>query len=131
MKNINLKLAAYINIVIALAVIILHIFIILQIIPFNWVSGGRLPTYEMQRQVSIISIIILLITIPINLWASKIILKNKLIVLLKIMLYILFAYFSISIFMQILGTLFEKIGMSILCIISSIMYFRLAIEKHK
>ena len=130
LRKINLKSAAYINITIISAVIIVHILILFQIIPFNWVSGGRLSTYELQRQVSILGIIILLFTIPINLWASKVILKNRLIILLKILLYILFVYFVISFFMQILGTLFEKIGMSILCLISSIMYLRLAIEKH-
>ena len=131
MKKINLKLAAYVNIAIISLVIIGHILIILQIIPYNWVSGGRLPTYEAQRQISIISIIILLITIPVNLWGAKIILKNKLITLRKILLYVLFTYFVISFFMQIFGTLFEKVGMSILCLLSAIIYFRLAIEKHE
>ena len=131
LRKINLKFAAYINIVVALAVIIGHVLIIFQIIPFNWVSGGRLSSYELQKQVSIASIIILIITIPINLWGAKIILKNKLIVVLKIILYILFGYFTISFFMQLLGTLFEKIAMSILCLSNMVMYFRLAIEKHK
>jgi hypothetical protein len=100
MKKIDLKLAAYIIITITTLVIIGHILIILKVIPFNWVSGGLLPSYEAQKQVSIISIVILLGTIPISLWGAKIILKNKLIILLKILLCILCAYFFIGFFMQ-------------------------------
>jgi hypothetical protein len=131
LKKIDLKLAAYINIAINILAITVHILVILQIIPFNWVSGGKIQSYEIQKQASILSIFILLFTIPISLWGSKIILKNKLIILLKILLFIFCAYSFIGFLMQILGTLFEKIGMSILCLVSGVMNLRLLIEKHK
>ena len=131
LKKIDLKKAALINIFVIALAIIVHFLVIIQVIPYNWVSGGQLETYEMQKQVSIFSILILLVTVPINLWGGKIILKNKFYVLLKILLIILCAYFAIGFFMQILGTLFEKIAMSVLCLIHFIMYLRMAIEKNE
>jgi hypothetical protein len=129
--KINLKIAAFILIFINSLVIIGHILILLQVIPYNWVSGGLIASYEEQKQISIISIVILLCTIPINLWGANIILKNKLHIVLKILLWVLFAYSCIGFCMQILGTLFEKTVTSILCLVSAIMYFRLIIEKNK
>jgi hypothetical protein len=131
LRKINLKPAAYIIIAINLLVIAGHILIILRVIPFNWVSGGLISSYEIQKQISVTSIIILLSTVPVTLWGAKIIFKNKLTVLLKILLCILCAYFFVGFFMQILGTLFERCVTSIFCIVSAIMYFRLIIEKNE
>ena len=128
-KKINLKTAAYINIAIILLVIFCHLLIVFQIIPFSWVNGGRSLTFESQKQSSLISISILFLMIPINVGAMKYFLNKFLNIILKILLYGLFIYFALSLIMQLFGTLFEKTVMSILCLISALMYLRLAIEK--
>lgn len=129
-KRISLQSAVLINITIILIAILVHSLIIFQVLPYTWVSGGFSPTFEMQKQISVISTMILCVTIPINLLAYKKILKKKLVIVLKILLYILFAYFFFGFFMQLLGTIFERTLMSILCLLSAIMYLRLAIEKN-
>jgi putative effector of murein hydrolase LrgA (UPF0299 family) len=126
-RKLSLKTAGYINIAAISASVIVHLLLIFQTIPYTYLNGGRSPTLTAARQTSIISIIILFLMILINLWA--VLFKEKFTSLLKALLWLLFVYSVFGTIQQFLGTTFEKVGMSILCIINVIMYFRLAIEK--
>jgi fumarate reductase subunit D len=114
---------------IAIVTIAVHLLVIQQIMPFTWINGGRSASFEIARQTSLISIVVLLIIIFISLWASQIIHISKFKNLLKVILWILFGYACLSIVMQFLGTTFEKCFTSILCILNAIVTFRLAIER--
>jgi hypothetical protein len=126
-RKLSLKTAGYVNIIAIIITVITHLLIIFQVIPFTYLNGGRSLTIAGARQTSIISIFILALMIVVNIWALKRL--KKYIPLLKIMLWVLFAYSIFGTVQQLLGTTFEKFCMSILCMINVIMYFRLAIEK--
>lgn len=128
-KRINLKTAGIVSVVIALITIMIHTLVLLKVMPFIWINGGRSATFEIAKQTSMISIIILLVSIFISLWACGIIHFKKFKKLLSAILWISFAYACIGTVLQFLGTPFERFFTSILCIINVVVTFRLAIEK--
>ena len=129
LKKINLKTAGIISVVIAMITITIHTLVILKVMPFTWINGGRSGTFEIAKQTSTISIIILIAGIFISLWACGIIRYLKFTRVLTAILWISFAYNCIGIILQFLGTPFENLFTSILCIINAIVTYRLAIEK--
>jgi hypothetical protein len=128
-KRISLKTAGIISVVIALITIAIHTLVILKVMSFAWINGGRSETFEIAKQTSTISIMILIVIIFISLWACEIIHFTRFKKLLSAILWIYFAYACIGIILQFLGTPFERFFTSILCIINAIAAFRLAIEK--
>ena len=130
-RKIDLKVAAYLNVVAIMIAIIVHLLVIFQIMPFSWINGGRSETLAIAQRISIISIVVLTVMILINLWACALLPVEKYVKILKIVLWILFAYSIFGVLQQLLGTPFERFCMSTLCIINVVMYFRLVIEKRK
>jgi len=128
-KKINLRTAGLISVVISLITIAIHTLVIFKVMPFTWINGGRSETFEIAKQTSTISIIILIVGIFISFWACGIIHFKKFKKLLTAILWISFAYACIGIILQLIGTPFERFFTSILCIINAIATFRLAIEK--
>ena len=128
-RKINLKTAGIISVAVAIIAIMIHTLVILKVMPFAWVSGGRSETFEVAKQTSTVSIIILAVSIFISLWACEIIHLKGFKRFLSVILWISFAYDCIGIILQFLGTPFEKLFTSVLCIINAIVAYRLAIEK--
>lgn len=131
-RKFNLKKAGYISVSIGLFTIIVHILVITGVLPYFWVNGGRSESFEVAKQTSISSIIILLISIVITLIASQIIpIKfNKFWgIVVSVFLIVLLPLSFIGIIQQLLGTVFEKCVMSLVTIIGFIAAVRIAFEK--
>ncbi len=128
-KKIGLKTAATASVIIAVVTILIHLLVILQIIPYTWINGGRSASFEAASQASWVSIIILVIFIFIYLWAGRIIPITRFKRLFTVILWLMFAYACLGIIMQFLGTPFEKAVTGVLCILNAIATFRLAIKK--
>lgn len=131
-RKYNIKKAGFISIAIGIVAIAVHVLALLQILPYEWINGGRSPSYQAAFQTSISSIVMILISIMITLIASKIIplkLNKFWTVLLIIWLWIGVPLDLIGIIQQLLGTSFEKSFMSIVTAIGFLMDFRIALEK--
>ena len=72
-RKFNLKKAGIVNVSAGLVNILVHVFVILKILPFQWVNGGRTETLEAACQISLNSIIASVVGILITLVASGII----------------------------------------------------------
>lgn len=110
----------------------IHILVLLRVLPYAWINGGRSVSYQAAFQTSLSSIIIILIGIPIILIASRIIplrLNRFWTIILIIWLFLGIPLDAVGIIQQFLGTMFEKSCMSIITIIGFIMDFRIAVEK--
>ncbi len=131
-KRIGVKQAGLIYITMNIITLIVHLMVIFGIMPYTWINGGRSATYEIARQTSLNSIPYFVILTGIVLVASGIVkvkwysVSNKII---SILLWINVAYTFLGLIFQLLGTPFEKVAMSLVCIISIVMGIRLAIEK--
>lgn len=128
-RKISLKTAGSINIAAIIMAAIVHLLVILQVMPYTWINGGRSASLEVQQQISMTSIFILVIMALTNFCIIKTVRWNKVVYILRsICLWLLFIYSIIGAVMQLFGTPFEKICMSVLCVVNTTMYFRLAVE---
>ena len=131
-KKIGLKQAGLIFITMSITTIIVHLLVILNLMPYTWINGGRSASYEIARQTSINSIPYFVIQIALVLFVSGIIpVRWNSVVkkIISILLWIMVVYTCMGLIMQLFGTPFEKIVMSLVCAISIIAGIRLAIEK--
>ena len=132
LRKIDLKKAGILSICLTVFTVMIHVLVIYQIMPYTWINGGRSASYEIARQGSINSILILLIGIPITLIASKIIplnLNKFFAVILTAYLWIVIPLTSLGLVGQLLGTVFEKSCMSFVVLAVLITGLRMAIEK--
>jgi len=107
-------------------VILLHVLIILGVVPHTLVSGGRITSFEDQVKVSTSSIfisIIGLIFVSLGLLSPNI--RKTLIY--AILAFVLTAFWTLSFFLQIFGTNFERYGMSILVLLGILSHLSLAL----
>lgn len=132
MKKINVKTAGIVFISMMAVTIIVHLLVIIKMLPYEWVNGGRTLSYNEAFTTAVASIVILLIISLFTLVSSTILQVKlnripKLIV--SIVSWILVLYYIFTCALQFLGTNFEIYFMSIVCIISLLSAFRIAIEK--
>lgn len=131
-RRFNIQKAGYISILMGAFAVAIHILVLLRVLPYAWINGGRSVSYQAAFQTSLSSIIIILIGIPIILIASRIIplrLNRFWTIILIIWLWISIPLDAVGIIQQFLGTMFEKSCMSIITIIGFMMDFRIAVEK--
>lgn len=107
--------------------ILLHIFVLTGILPYTWVNGGHSESLSAQIPLSIFNIIVSLVGIFFTLIAGgylpfKFNRGNTLIA------WFFVVYWSIGFVQQILGTPFEKYGLSPLLLLGVISNLRIAIE---
>ena len=129
-KKIGLKQAGLIYILMNIITIMVHLMVILKLLPYTWINGGRSAAFEIARQTSIGSIPYFIIGIPIILIACGVIHIKRHNIFKKIFtvfLWLIAGYTCLGFIMQLLGTPFEKFFMSIVCAVSAIMLIRLAI----
>lgn len=134
LKKIKLKTSGIILITVLLLAISVHILVLLGVLPYNWINGGRVSSMDETMQISTVGIITLSISIFVVLISIGVIpvKLNKIgRFFLKIYLWILTLFMFLSIFLQLLGTTFEMYCMSILVIVGFITALRLAIEPVK
>ncbi len=132
LKRIGVKQAGTIYISMNILTVIVHLLVIFGIMPYTWTNGGRSATYEIARQTSFNSIPYFVVLTGIVLVASGIVKvkwNSVTKTIISILLWINVAYTFLGLIFQFLGTPFEKVVMSLVCIISIIMGIRLATEK--
>lgn len=131
-RKVNLKKAGICSCIVGLINIVVHLLVIIQIIPYTWVNGGRTESLIAARELSMSSIIMTIFNILIALVASQIIpIKfNKFFgMALSIFLIVTLPLSFVGIIQQFLGTMFEKIIMSVVTIIGFCSDTRIAFEK--
>ena len=131
-RKINLKKAGIGACIIGLINIVFHLLVIIQIIPYTWINGGRTEFPIAAKELSTSSIIMTLFNILIALVASQIIpikLNKFFGKALSIFLIITLPLSFIGIVQQLLGTMFEKTVMSVVTIIGFCFDIRIAFEK--
>ena len=131
-RKFDLKKAGIVNVSAGLLNILVHIFVILNILPYQWVNGGRTESLEAACQISVNSIIACVVCILITLIASSIIpikLNRYVGIALTVVLVVLLPLSFIGVIQQLLGTLFEKCVMSIVAAVGFCTAVRIAFEK--
>lgn len=131
-RKFNLKKAGIVNVSAGLVNILVHVFVILKILPFQWVNGGRTETLEAACQISLNSIIASVVGILITLVACGIIsirLNRFWGIALTVVLVVLLPLSFIGVLQQFFGTLFEKCVMSFVAAVGFCSAVRIAFEK--
>lgn len=130
-QSINIKIAGYLAIFMVVITMISHALVILKVIPYTWINGGRSTSYEDQKKQSMVGMIVLIITIPFLLISSSIItinMNNIWCIIISAVLWILVLMLIISIIMQFLGTNFERYVMSIVAFTLLVCVLRIALQ---
>ncbi|GFZ30320.1 hypothetical protein CSC2_08460 [Clostridium zeae] len=110
--------------------IVVFLLVILKILPYNSIGGGRLDSYQTAYQTAITSIFIMCFGIPIVAIASGLIKFGRFKFFLKVYLWLSFVFVCLNTIANLLGvTLFEKIIMALVTVIQAILFFRLATDK--
>lgn len=131
-RKINLKKAGIGACIIGLINIAVHLLVIIQIIPYTWINGGRTESPIAAKELSTSSTILTLFNILIALVASQIIpikLSKFFGKALSIFLIITLPFSFVGIIQQLLGTIFEKTVMSVVTITGFCCDIRIAFEK--
>lgn len=131
-REFDLKKAGYGGCIIGLINILIHALVILGIIPYIWVNGGRTESLTVAQELSVSSIIITAINMLIVLVATQIIpikLNRFVGIALSAFLILTLPFTFIGIIQQFLGTMFEKMVMGVVAIIGFCFDIRIAFEK--
>ena len=131
-RKFDLKKAGYVSVSIGVINIIVHILVIIGVLPYLWVNGGRSESFSAAQSTSFSSIVITVISILITLIASQIIpvrLNRFWGIAISAFLIVTLPLSFIGIVSQFLGTLFEKCAMSIVTILGFCADTRIAFEK--
>ncbi len=131
-RKFDLKKTGIVNVSVCFVNIIVHVLVILKVLPFQWVNGGRTESYEMACQISVGSIVGMIVCILITMIASKIIpLKLNRFggIALSVLLIAMLPFSLLGVIQQFFGTLFEKCVMSAVAAIGFCSAARIAIEK--
>lgn len=131
-RKFNLRKAGICGVVIGGVNIIVHILVIVNVIPYLWINGGRTESFAAAQQISMSSIVMTIINILIALIASQIIpvkLNKFWGIVLSAFLIITLPLTLVGVIQQFLGTTFEKCVMGIVTIIAFCADTRIAFEK--
>lgn len=112
--------------------ILVHLFVIFEIIPYTWTNGGRTESLNAARELAATSIIMTIMNILIALVASKLIplkMKRGVGIALSVFLIATLPLTFVGVIQQFLGTAFEKCIMSIVTLIGFCLDIRIAFEK--
>lgn len=126
-KSINLEVAGYLAVAMVVLTIIGHGLVVLKVVPYTWINGGRSISYESQKKQSLLGIIVLIMIIPFLLIASNIVTVTIGDSIINIMLWVVVVFLVISTIMQLLGTTFERYVMSVVVIILLVCVLRMAL----
>ena len=131
-RKFDLKKTGIVNVSAGLINIIVHVLVILKILPYQWVNGGRTESYEIACQISVGSIVVMIVCVLITLIACKIIplkLNRFWGIALSVLLIAMLPLSLLGVVQQFLGTLFEKCVMSIVALVAFCTATRIAFEK--
>jgi hypothetical protein len=132
MKIFYNKFAGIIFIILNILTMIIQILVILKILPYNIIGGGRSENYNSAFYIGIVSIILLTVEIIFIVIVRKYNKEYKTNIFIKIGLWILFLFLSLNLIGNILGkTLFERMFMGVICIIQIINVIIMIFENKK
>ncbi len=126
LRKINMKTAVFMGMCFYSFTILIHILIIIGIIPFTWVNGGRSESITTQLPISIISTVIAIIGGLFTLIAGGNI-PRKYKRIITIICWFFVVFWSFGFIQQLLGTPFEKMVCSLILLLGVISNLRLAI----
>ncbi|WP_438312996.1 hypothetical protein [Sporosarcina sp. FA9] len=128
LRKINMNAAVFMGICFYTLTILIHVLIIIDIIPFTWVNGGRSESFATQLPISIINTIISIIGGVFTLIVGgNILYKYK--KGITVICWFFVALWSFGFIQQLLGTPFEKLVCSLILLLGVISNLRMAIEK--
>jgi len=125
----NLKRIKYSNAIIlgdlfVILTILVHSLIFAHIIPRNWVSGGLVTSIEIQNQISLINLGVISLDFLFIQCANHSRDSNT----VRLVAMTFSIVWFVGLLMQLLGTPFEKLVMTIVLLIGLISHFRLTIK---
>jgi hypothetical protein len=127
-RKINIKTAVLMGICFYSLSILIHVLIIVGIIPFTWVNGGRSESIATQLPISIFSTIISVIGgIFTLIVGGNILYKYKRGI--TAICWFFAVLWSFGFIQQLLGTPFEKMVCSLILLLGVVSNLRMAIEK--
>jgi hypothetical protein len=106
--------------------ILIHVFVITKVIPFNLINGGRSKSYEVQAKQSIMSIVILGLGI-IYVLIGLIIPEFRRSIFFMILSLVLALFWLLGTIMQLLGTKFERYYISWINALGVLSHIQLAL----
>lgn len=132
-RRFPLRIAGIIALLLDAVVISVHILVMLKVLPFHYVNGGRYVDFNEAFVSSIASIAILALFALVHLFGSGILplQPGKLAGAVHIALWLIVLFAVLSTVMQLLGTPFEKNAMAPAALLLFLSTLRLAIEKQK
>jgi len=125
MKEKNIFLSSYLFYTL---VLLIHVLIIVKVIPFNWINGGRSESYDSQLQISISNLGIVLIGF-LYVYVNQKFQKFRISKIFKIIKWGLVPFWGFSLVLQFLGTPFEIFIMSPIVLFGIYVHVRLALLK--
>ncbi|CAH0347177.1 hypothetical protein [Bacillus sp. CECT 9360] len=128
LRKINMKTAVFMAMCFYSLTFLIQVLIISGIIPLTWVNGGRSESFATQLPISIINIIISIIGGVITLIVGgNILYKYKRGI--TVISWFFVVLWSFGFILQLLGTPFEKMVISLILLLGVISNLRMAIEK--
>lgn len=106
-------------------VLIIHLFILIKIIPFQWINGGRSKSYDAQVPISIANIgVVFLGFLYVSINRKYTTIQNFL--SFRIFKWSLVPFWCLSLFLQFIGTKFELFAMSPIVMLGIYSHIQLA-----
>lgn len=131
MKGISKMAAIKIMVSFLIVVVLFHFFIMLQIVPYNIVWGGRLKSVEEMYAFETVSIFINILLVGLLLWKGKLIRKGTSNKVLNAILWILLVLFALNTVGNLLAeTILEKLVFTPLTLLFSILIW-IIVRKEK
>ena len=109
-------------------VIVTHVLILLRVIPYQWVNGGRSVSYEAQTQLSFVSMAIGIAGL-LYIFFTQRIKSLRYNIVFRIFTILVTLYWVLGFFMQLLGTPFERFMLSLVVLFGVWIHARLALVK--
>ncbi len=128
MKEVKIKRVGIIFSSLIILTIIVHLLVLIKVLPYEWVNGGRSLSYQEASITSATSIFVLIVIGLISLIASgniNVKLSRMSVLAVQVASWIFVVYFALTCIMQFLGTPFEKYFMSIVCLLLTIAAFEI------
>ena len=117
------KRAGIIAILATLSITIVAVLVLLKVLPYKMIGGGRLGSYEEAVMLAGVSIFVQICIMYCTAVASGILEHKKIKKIANVVLKVFIVYFAINIVMNLMGkTWFEKIYCSIICLVQIICF---------
>jgi len=130
---ISLRKAGWCSLCVGVIGILLHILVLADILPYQWINGGRTESLSQAYQTAALSIVIIVVMKLITLFGARILpmRRNKTAaVILRAALIAIACFSFIGVIQQLLGTIFEKCILSVVNLIGFVADVRIAAQRN-